>query len=476
MPTPFVHRAPLSLASALILALATQHAQAAMSIQPVVKDMPATEKPYQLVYVRDDASVQPNLRHSVYAASFGSTSGKAGEDRLNSDDPQLPLSERFAIEGYARFIQIKDDGSVTRWDVKDYPAVASAGENKHGSPQDFATFIQHYNTPAAKPLSVLNYLQPLHSIDYNTGKLMGQQTFIGRYVVWDMTKPTTAQSGYGALTADNVRVNAGSVFNNWKEVRVRQAKFSSDGDQIYGVVRSEEEDPGSKEFKADLTYFPTRDLFQNTALERKTIKNASSGHALFMANNVIYTGGRDFRKVDEVTGKVTRYALPKGMDFGEGSPAFLNMIVDDTHHRLYAVNSRDIDPEETGAKNYQEYLSKFADFAKAHRHGLYVFDIRPDNSLVLAHYQPMVQPIELVLTRDQKTLFVNDRMARTVNAYDAQSLRPQGSVETTCHNSNLAQGEGNALYVTSVYTYQLHLIGAGNRDCNSISKISYDLQ
>lgn len=476
MPTPRVHRASLSLASVLVLTFATQHAHANMTIHPMVHDMPPTEKPYQLVYVGDDASVQPNFRNSIYAASFGSTSGKQGEERLNSDDPQLPLSERFAIEGYARFIQIKDDGKVIRWDVADYPAIESAGENKHGTLRDFANFIAHYNTPQAKPLSVLNYLQPLHSIDYTAGKLMGQQTFIGRYVVWDMTKPTTAQNGLGTLTADNVQVNAGSVFNNWKEVRVRQAKFSSNGDRIYGVVRSEEEDPGSKEFKADLTYFLAHHLYQNKALERKTIKKASSGHALFMAENVIYTGGRDFRKIDEVTGSVTRYTLPKNINFGEESPAFLNMIVDEAHHRLYAVNSRDIDPDETGAKTYSDYLAKFADFAKAHRHGLYVFDIKPDNSLALVHYQPMIQPIELVLTRDKSTLFVNDRIARTVNAYDAQSLQPKGAVETTCHNSNLAQGEGNSLYVTSVYTYQLHLIGADDKDCNSISKVAYDFK
>lgn len=474
MPTPLVHRASLSLASVLALTFATQYANADMTIHPVVNDMPPTEKPYQLVYIGDDASIQPNLRRSIYAASFGSTSGKAGEDRLNADDPGLPLNERFAIEGYARFIQIKDDGKVTRWDVTDYPAIESAGENKHGTLQDFENFIAHYNTPLAKPLSVLNYLQPLHSIDYTAGKLMGQQTFLGRYVVWDMTKPITAQAGHGALGTDNVRVNSGSVFNNWKEVRVRQAKFGNNGDRIYGVVRSDEEDPSSKEFKADLTYFPTNSLYQDKALARATIKNASSGHALFMADNVIYTGGRDFRKVDATSGKVTRYRMQDKIDFGAASPAFLNMIVDEAHHTLYAVNSRDIDPEETGTATYPEYLDKFAAFAKAHRHGLYVFDIHADNTLSLSHYLPMIQPIELVLTRDQQTLFVNDRMARTVNAYDAKSLQPKGSVTTTCHNSNLVQGEGNSLYVTSVYTYQLHLIGAGDKDCNSISKVSYD--
>lgn len=473
MPMPFAHRTSLSLASAVILAVATQQAQAQMSIQPVVTDMPPTEKPYQLVYVGNDSSVQPNLRQSIYAASFGSASGKAGEERLNSDNPDLPLNERFAIEGYARFIQIKDDGNVTRWDVKDYPAIESAGESKHGSPQDFANFIQHYNTPQAKPLSVLNYLQPLHSIDYTAGKLMGQQTFIGRYVVWDMTKPETALAGIGVLDANSVKVNAGSVFNNWKEVRVRQAKFGDHGEKIYGVVRSEEEDPGSKEFKADLTYFPTSSLYQDKGITRSTVKNASSGHALFMTENAIYTGGKDFRKIDAASGKVTRYTMTGKIDFGEGSPAFLNMVVDEAHHTLYAVNSRDIDPEETGAQTYPEYLDKFVTFAKAHRHGLYVFDIKPDNTLTLEHYVPMIQPIELVLTRDKSTLFVNDRMARTVNAYNPSTLQPKGKVETTCHNSNLAQGADNTLFVTSVYTYQLHLIGAGDKDCNSISKISY---
>lgn len=473
MPTLLTRRIPLTLASLFALTIAATYARAEMTLHPVVNDMPPTEKPYQLVYVGDDSHVQPALRNSVYAASFGSTSGPQGEARLNSDNPELPLSERFAVEGYARFIQIKDDGSVTRWDVNDYPAKASAGESKHGSASDFAAFLAHYNTPSAKPLSVLNYLQPLHSIDYHAGKLMGQQTFIGRYVVWDMSKPAAAQSGHGVLTADSVNVSAGSVFNHWKEVRVRQAKFSPNGDAIYGVVRSEEEDPASKEFKADLTYFPTRDIYQHKALERRTVKNASTGHALFMTPNAIYTGGKDFRRVDIATGKVTRYRLPEPSDFGSEPPAFLNMLVDDAHHTLYAVNSRDIDPDETGATSYTAYLAKFTDFAKAHRHGLYVFNINPDNSLTLSHYVPMIQPIELVLTRDGSTLFVNDRMARTVTAYNPRTLETKGLVATTCHNSNLAQGAGNSLYVTSVYTYQLHLIGAGEHDCNSIDKISY---
>lgn len=474
MKTLFSRKTVLPGLSALTLALAASQTYAAMSIKSVVTDMPASEKPYQMTFVGNDMDVQSDLRNSIYVASFGSSSGSAGENQLNSDDPELPLAQRFAVEGYPRFIQIKDNGEVIRWDVKDYPAYKDSGENKHGTQAEFAVFMENYNTPKAKPLSVLNYLQPLHSIDYKNGKLLGQQTFIGKYVVWDMGKPVTASAGKGILGTNSVQINKGTTFDNWKEVRVRLSKFSNDGKTVYGVVRSEEEDPSAKEFKVDLTHFKTDDIQSGKHLERQSIKDASSGHALFMTTENIYTGGTDIRKIDTKSGEITRYKFSDGIDFGEEDPSFLNIIVDEKNNRIYALNSRDIDPEETGAKNYQEYLAKFKEFAASHKNGLYVFDINQDNTLSLKNYAPMLQPVELVLSTDGKTLFVNDRIERVVNAYGTSgALQLKDSVTTNCHNSNLVLDGSNNVYVTSVYTYQLKLIGAGDKNCNSISKISY---
>ncbi|ECG0109521.1 hypothetical protein DDQ45_18975, partial [Salmonella enterica] len=173
MKTLFSRQTVFPALSALTLAFSASQAYAAMSVQPVLTGMPPSEKPYQMTYVGNDENVQPELRNSVYVASFGSSSGSEGEERLNSDDPDLPLSQRFAVEGYPRFIQIKDNGDVIRWDVKDYPAYQDSGENKQGTQAEFAEFLKNYNTPEAKPLSVLNYLQPLHSVDYRNGKLLG---------------------------------------------------------------------------------------------------------------------------------------------------------------------------------------------------------------------------------------------------------------------------------------------------------------
>lgn len=461
--------------SALALALAASQAYASASIRPVLTDMPPSEKPYQMTWVGADENVRPELRNSVYVASFGSSSGTEGENRLNSDNPDLPLSQRFAVEGYPRFIQIKDSGEVIRWDVKDYPAYQDSGENKHGTQAEFATFLKHYNSPEAKPLSVLNYLQPLHSVDYRDGKLLGQQTFIGKYVLWDMSKPVAAKDGKGLLGTDSVQINKGTAFDNWKEVRVRLSRFSTDGKTVYGVIRSEAEDPDDEEFSVDLTWFGTGDLRNGNTLKRQSIKNASSGHALFLTEDSIYTGGKDIRKTDIKSGKVTTYKINGDTDYGEASPSFLNMIVDEKNNRIYTLNSRDIDPDETDAKTYDEYLDKFKEFAGAHKHGLYVFDINTDDTLTLKNYVPMVQPVELVLSGDGKTLFANDRMARTVSAYDiAGDMKVKDSVTTTCHNSNLVRDGNDNVYVTSVYTYQLRLAGAGDKNCNSISKISFE--
>lgn len=461
--------------SALALALAASQAYASASIRPVLTDMPPSEKPYQMTWVGADENVRPELRNSVYIASFGSSSGTEGENRLNSDNPDLPLSQRFAVEGYPRFIQIKDNGEVIRWDVKDYPAYQDSGENKHGTQAEFATFLEHYNSPEAKPLSVLNYLQPLHSVDYRDGKLLGQQTFIGKYVLWDMSKPVAAKDGKGLLGTDNIQINKGTAFDNWKEVRVRLSRFSVDGKTVYGVIRSEAEDPDDEEFSVDLTWFGTGDLRNGNTLKRQSIKNASSGHALFLTEDSIYTGGKDIRKTDIKSGKVTTYKINGDIDYGEASPSFLNMIVDEKNNRIYTLNSRDIDPDETDAKTYDEYLDKFKEFAGAHKHGLYVFDINKDDTLTLKNYVPMVQPVELVLSGDGKTLFANDRMERTVSAYDiAGDMKVKDSVTTTCHNSNLVRDGNDNVYVTSVYTYQLRLAGAGDKNCNSISKISFE--
>ncbi|HBJ6313531.1 TPA: hypothetical protein LC247_000537 [Salmonella enterica subsp. diarizonae serovar 50:r:z] len=461
--------------SALALALAASQAYASASIRPVLTDMPPSEKPYQMTWVGADENVRPELRNSVYIASFGSSSGTEGENRLNSDNPDLPLSQRFAVEGYPRFIQIKDNGEVIRWDVKDYPAYQDSGENKHGTQAEFATFLEHYNSPEAKPLSVLNYLQPLHSVDYRDGKLLGQQTFIGKYVLWDMSKPVTAKDGKGLLGTDSVQINKGTAFDNWKEVRIRLSRFSADGKTVYGVVRSEAEDPDDKEFSVDLTWFGTGDLRNGHTLKRQSIKNASSGHALFLTEDSIYTGGKDIRKTDIKSGKVTTYKINGDIDYGEASPSFLNMIVDEKNNLIYTLNSRDIDPDETDAKTYGEYLDKFKEFAGAHKHGLYVFDINKDDTLTLKNYVPMVQPVELVLSSDGKTLFANDRMERTVSAYDiAGDMKVKDSVTTTCHNSNLVRDGNDNVYVTSVYTYQFRLAGAGDKNCNSISKISFE--
>lgn len=475
MKTLFSRQTVLPGLSALTLALIASQAYATMSIKPIVTNMPASEKPYQMTFVGNDKKVQEKLRNSIYVASFGSSSGTAGEERLNSDDPELPLEQRFAVQGYPRFIQIKSNGEVVRWDVTDYPAYADSGESKEGTEADFATFMENYNTEKAKPLSVLNYLQPLHGIDYKNGKLLGQQTFIGKYVLWDMEKPATASNGKGILGADNVQINKGTTFHDWEEVRVRLAKFSADGKTVYGVVRSEDEDPASKDFKVNLTYFSTDSVKRGESLTRQSIKDASSGHGLFITEKNIYTGGKDIRKTDIKSGEVTTYEI-KGSVNADGSiPSFLNIIVDEKNNRIYAVNSRDIDPDETEAKDYQEYLVKFKEFAESNKHGLYVFDINKDNTLSQKAYQPMVQPVELVLSKDGKTLFVNDRMERTVSAFDisANSLAVKDSVTTTCHNSNLALDASNNVYVTSVYTFQLKLIGAGDKNCNSISKISY---
>ncbi|MGK0600279.1 YncE family protein [Yokenella regensburgei] len=473
MKTLLSRQTALPALSALMLALAVSRVYAAMTIQPVLTDMPPSEKPYQMIFVGNDKKVQPELRNSIYVASFGSSSGSEGEKRLNSDDPDLPLAQRFAIEGYPRFIQIKDNGNVIRWDVKDYPTYKDSGENKHGTQIAFTKFLKDYNTPEAKPLSVLNYLQPLHSIDYRNGKLLGQQTFTGKYVLWDMEIPVTAKDGKGILGKDSVQINKGTTFGNWREVRVRLSRLSNDGKTVYGVVRSEAEDPDDKEFSVDLTYFDTDTLRNGKTLNRRSIKNASSGHGLFITENNIYTGGKDIRKTDMKSGRVTIYKINGEIDFGEAPPSFLNMIVDEKNNRIYTINSRDIDPDETDAKTYDDYLAKFKEFSAANKHGLYVFDISPDDTLTLKNYIPMVQPVELVLSGDGKTLFANDRMMRTVSALNIDSnMQVKDTVTTTCHNSNLAKDGSNNVYVTSVYTYQLRLVGAGDKNCNSISKIS----
>ncbi|EBU9821196.1 hypothetical protein DM334_20625 [Salmonella enterica subsp. enterica serovar Newport] len=104
-----------------------------------------------------------------------------------------------------------------------------------------------------------------------------------------------------------------------------------------------------------------------------------------------------------------------------------------------------------------------------------MFDISPDNTLTLKNYVPMVQPVELVLSGDGKTLFANDRMERTVSALDtAGDIKVKDSVTTICHNSNLVRDGNNNVYVTSVYTYQLRLAGAGDKNCNSISKTAFE--
>ncbi|EAW9498462.1 hypothetical protein P8F49_004282, partial [Salmonella enterica] len=64
--------------SALTLALIASQAYASMSIQPVLTDMPPSEKPYQMTWVGADENVRPELRNSVYVASFGSSSGTEG--------------------------------------------------------------------------------------------------------------------------------------------------------------------------------------------------------------------------------------------------------------------------------------------------------------------------------------------------------------------------------------------------------------
>ncbi|EBK1959727.1 hypothetical protein LZ92_23755 [Salmonella enterica] len=63
----------------------------------------------------------------------------------------------------------------------------------------------------------------------------------------------------------------------------------------------------------------------------------------------------------------------------------------------------------------------------------------------------------------------------TVSAYDiAGDMKVKDSVTTTCHNSNLARDGNDNVWVTSVYTYQLRLAGAWDKNCNSISKISFE--
>ncbi len=75
MKTLFSRQTVLPVLSALMLALAASQAYAAMSVQPVLTGMPPSEKTYQMTFVGNDENVQPELRNSVYVASFGSSSG-----------------------------------------------------------------------------------------------------------------------------------------------------------------------------------------------------------------------------------------------------------------------------------------------------------------------------------------------------------------------------------------------------------------
>ncbi|CAK7008459.1 MAG: hypothetical protein KER_00301 [Kerstersia gyiorum] len=461
------------------------------------------DKPYQMVHVGSE--VGNGMGNAVYVAFFATRADDPGNtaprlDRSNVLQPAPNTEEGFAydITGYPAFLRIPDSANdASQTQLWAFPACAPYTLPSSKERQDFLTAVSELEDEG--PISSnwdastwTAFLQPLHGMDYSAsrGELVGGLTFLGKVLRWNLNSPGTMASASGVCNPDSLAV--GQI------TRSRLIKYSPDSAKVIAALRGNEEDihdPDAllelKKFSPDLVDGATNLLNSSVA---PVIPNATSGHAIYVTPHATYTGGSGFRRITLNNGTPDDIV---DFSFASGSApikpvSFLNMVVQENASgeptRIYALNSRDWDPDELmtvpddpDASTLAAYQSAFATAAAAFGAGLYIYDVSAydpvNQEYVLTKVTdiPAVQPVELVL--DGNRLFFNDRIGQEIVEVDVALPIPAraGAQATECLSSNLIKGAGNTLYLTSIWSEQLYSVGGtlSGAACNAVEKYSY---
>lgn len=490
--------------------LAAGAAQAGITkVGKVYSGSKPADKPYQLVHVGSEVS--NGMGNSVYVAFFATRTDDPANDVILdvNGNPELdgngqpkpgPNTEEgftYDITGYPAFLKIPDsanDASLTQ--VWAFPACAPYALPNTVKRQEFlgAVEILEEFGPEPRPIDPARpdwdastwpeFLQALHGMDYsaNRGELVGGLTFLGKILRWDLNAPGTQASPSGVCNSNSLSV--GEI------TRSRLIKYSSDSSQVIAALRGQEENPSDAILQ--LRKFAPAAI-NGTSLSTTPITNATSGHAIYVTPNAVYTAGTDFRRLTPGSSPSTvqDFVFAPGSEPSQPT-AFLNIAVQENSSgepvRIYALNSRDWDPDElmTVPANptpatLAAYKTAFTTAATAFDAGLYVYDVSSydpvNEEYVLTRVSKIAaaQPVELVL--DGSRLFFNDRIGQELVEVDVSLPSPAkvSTLATDCLSSNLIKGAGNTLYLSSVWSEQLYSVGGtlSGAACNAVEKYTY---
>lgn len=491
--------------------LAAGGAQAGITkVGKVYSGAKPADKPYQMVHVGSE--VGNGMGNAVYVAFFATRTDDPGNtaprlDQNNVLEPAPNTEEGFAydITGYPAFLRIPDganDASQTQ--VWAFPACApyalpTASERRIFL--DRVEILEEFG-PQPRPVNSARpdwdastwtaFLQPLHGMDYSAsrGELVGGLTFLGKILRWNLNVPGTMANASGVCNPDSLAV--GQI------TRSRLIKYGPDSGKVIAALRGNEEDINDANALLQLRKFSPDSVDGATNLLNPgvapPIANATTGHAIYVTPHATYTGGSGFRRITLNNGTPDDVV---DFRFATGSAptkpvSFLNMVVQENASgeptRIYALNSRDWDPDELmtvpaapDAATLAAYKGAFATAASAFGAGLYIYDVSAydpiNEEYVLTKVTdiPAVQPVELVL--DGNRLFFNDRIGQELVEVDVSLALPAkvGTLATECLSSNLIKGAGKTLYLTSIWSEQLYSVGAtlSGAACNAVEKYNY---
>ncbi|AZV93742.1 hypothetical protein CBF45_08410 [Bordetella sp. J329] len=485
--------------------LAAGAAQAGITkVGKVYSGSKPADKPYQLVHVGSEVS--NGMGNSVYVAFFATRTDDPANDVIldANGNPELdgtgnplpgPNTEEaftYDITGYPAFLKIPDsanDASLTQ--VWAFPACAPYLLPNKTKRQEFIAAVEDLETngPLEAEWTAGNwtpFLQALHGMDYsiNRGELVGGLTFLGKILRWDLNAPGTLANPSGVCNSNSLSV--GEI------TRSRLIKYSSDRSQVIAALRGQEENPS--EAILELRKFAPAAI-NGTSLSTTPITDATSGHAIYVTPNAVYTAGTDFRRLTpgNSPSAVQDFVFAPGSAPSQPA-AFLNIAVQENSSgdpvRIYALNSRDWDPADLMTvpatptpSTLVDYQNAFKTAATAFGAGLYVYDVSnydPINEeYVLTRVTTIAaaQPVELVL--DGSRLFFNDRIGQQLVEVDVSLATPAkvSTLATDCLSSNLIKGAGNTLYLSSVWSEQLYSVGGtlSGAACNAVEKYTYSV-
>lgn len=484
--------------------LAAGGAQAGITkVGKVYSGAKPADKPYQMVHVGSE--VGNGMGNAVYVAFFATRTDDPGNDAPRLDEeghlqpaPNTEAGFAYDITGYPAFLRIPDSAADTsQTQVWTFPACASYVLPDSEKRQEFLAAVGDLeeigpvetNWNASK---WREFLQPLHGMDYSPsrGELVGGLTFLGKILRWNLNVPGTMANASGVCNPDSLAV--GQI------TRSRLIKYSPDSGKVIAALRGNEEDINDANALLQLRKFSPDSVDGATNLlspgVAPLIANATTGHAIYVTPHATYTGGSGFRRITLNNGTPDDVV---DFSFATGSAptkpvSFLNMVVQENASgeptRIYALNSRDWDPDELmtvpavpDAATLAAYKSAFATAASAFGAGLYIYDVSAydpiNEEYVLTKVTdiPAVQPVELVL--DGNRLFFNDRIGQELVEVDVSLALPAkvGTLATECLSSNLIKGAGKTLYLTSIWSEQLYSVGAtlSGAACNAVEKYNY---